>query len=304
MTVHRALAGAKRPRPASGPLSPVEQLRAAGRTVAVTGDGANDAPAIRLAHVGMALGAHATAAAREAADIVITDDRIETIVDALLEGRAMWASVRDAITILLGGNLGEILFTVGAGLVSGRNVLNTRQLMLVNLLTDVLPAMAVAVRPPPHLIRDVLAAEGPESSLGTPLTEGSAIRAGVTALAAGGAWALARMTGTRGRAATVGLVALVAAQLGQTLAAGVRSPLVVAAVLVSLAALVVVVQVPVISFFFGCRPLGPIGLAHAMGTAAGATLIAVLAPVLLRKVRSTAASGTVLSAARCGWRPG
>ncbi len=99
MTVHRALAGAKRPRPASGPLSPVEQLRAAGRTVAVTGDGANDAPAIRLAHVGMALGAHATAAAREAADIVITDDRIETIVDALLEGRAMWASVRDAITI-------------------------------------------------------------------------------------------------------------------------------------------------------------------------------------------------------------
>ncbi len=175
--------------------------------------------------------------------------------------------------------------------------------MLVHLLTDVPPTMAVAVRPPPHLTRDVLAAEGPESSLGTPLTEGIAIRAGVTALAAGGAWALARMTGTRGRAATVGLVALVAAQLGQTLAAGVRSPLVVAAVLVSLAALVVVVQVPVISFFFGCRPLGPIGWAHAMGTAAGATLIAVLAPVL-RKVRSTAASGTVLSAARCGWRPG
>jgi cation-transporting ATPase I len=266
----------------------VEGLRSAGRTVAVTGDGANDAPAIRLAHVGVALGAHATAAAREAADIVVTDDRIETIVDALLEGRAMWASVRDAITILLGGNLGEILFTLTAGLLSGATVLNTRQLMLVNLLTDVLPAMAIAVRPPPHLTRTVLAEEGPESSLGSALTEGIAVRAGVTALAAGVAWAAARLTGTRRHAATVGLVALVAAQLGQTFAAGVHSPLVAAAVLLSLAALVLVIQVPIISVFFGCRPLGPLGWTYAFGAAIAATALAVVLPGLLRRLRPAA----------------
>lgn len=79
-----------------------------------------------------------------------TPDQLpETITDAFVEGRAMWSSVRDALCILLGGNFGEITFTVGTGLLSARDTLNARQLLLVNLLTDVLPAMAVAVRPPP-----------------------------------------------------------------------------------------------------------------------------------------------------------
>src|SRR5437763_1901941 len=68
----------------------------------------------------------------------------------------MWISVRDALSILLGGNLEEVAFTIGAGLLSGREALNTRQLLLVNLLTDVLPAMAVAVRPPPDITVDQL----------------------------------------------------------------------------------------------------------------------------------------------------
>src|SRR5262249_22334118 len=102
----------------------VQALRAAGRVVAVTGDGANDAPAIRLADVGIALGERATPAARETADVVITDERIETITDAIADCRAMWRSTRDAIAVLLGGNLGEIVFTLGTGLISGASPLN------------------------------------------------------------------------------------------------------------------------------------------------------------------------------------
>ena len=162
----------------------VAALQRTSRVVAVTGDGANDAPAIRLADVGVALGLRGTNAAKEAADIVVTDDRIETIIDAIVEGRAMWASVRDAISVLLGGNLGEIAFTVGTGLLlPGGSPLNPRQLLLVNLLTDMAPSMALAVRPPALAAIDTLLTEGPDISLGTALTRDVLIRGTLTSSA-------------------------------------------------------------------------------------------------------------------------
>ncbi|GIH25874.1 haloacid dehalogenase [Acrocarpospora phusangensis] len=249
----------------------VKAFRDSGRVVAVTGDGANDAPAIRLADVGIALGPEATQAARGAADVVVTDDRIETITDAIAEGRAMWTSVRDALAILLGGNLGEVAYTLGAGALGAAAALNARQLLLVNLLTDMLPAMAVAVRPPAGTSSEQLLAEGPEASLGRSLGRDISLRAGVTAAAAALAATADSFTGIRWNTSTVALVALVSAQLMQTMAVSRGDRTVLASGVVSLAALALIVSIPGVSTLFGCRPLGPIGWLIAMTSAATAT---------------------------------
>lgn len=259
----------------------VAAYQRAGHAVAMTGDGANDAPAMRLADVGLAVGRRCTPAARDAADVVIADDRIETIIHAIVEGRALWAAVRDALAILLGGNIGEILFTAGTAVLTGHSPLNTRQILLVNLLTDIAPALTIAIRPPTDVTSAQLAVEGPDLSLAGPLRRAIILRAVATTAGAAGAYLATSVTGRPRRASTTALVALVGTQLGQTVTSSYRHPATVIAAMGSAGLLAVVVQTPGLSEIFGCTPLGPTPWCAAVGSAAVATITSALLQPLL-----------------------
>lgn len=261
----------------------VRDLQRAGRVVAMVGDGTNDAAAIRAADVGIGVSAHGSTSARSASDLVLTDPDPTHILHALREGVALWGSVRDAAAILVGGNAGEVAFTIIGTAMAGRAPLSTRQLLLVNMLTDMLPALAVALAPAGPLRggQDQPTPGSASFLLGRDMARILAVRGASTAVGALAAWQLGRMTGRATRAGTIGLAALVGTQLGQTLVARRHSLAVVGTSAVSAAALFALVQIPGVSHFFGCTPLGPVAWTIALTCAACATAAAVLAPRVL-----------------------
>jgi Ca2+-transporting ATPase len=273
----------------------VEELQERGEVVAVTGDGVNDAPALRRADVGLSMGRSGTEAAREASDIVLTDDDFATIVAAVREGRRIYDNVRKFVAFLLSANLGEVALFAIAILAGLGAPLTVVQILIINVLTDGLPAVALTRDPAgaglgPSRDRRLLPRGMQGALAGVGLLVGSAA---LTAFLVG------RELGDGGQTmafATVGLAELAFVfSCRSALVAPWQLPrnaYLTGSVAASTLLLVLAVYLPVHEAL-GTVPLQPVEVAVVLGLAAIPFAAVELAKAVLRRRRSQATAGAL-----------